>query len=263
MRVATFNLLHGRSLRDGLVDADRLTNAVQTLRADVLGLQEVDRAQPRSGELDLAGLAAAAMGAGDWRFQPALVGTPGEQWRAATANDLATTEPSYGVALVSRLPVRCWRAVPLAAARMRSPVVIPGSHRVLWLHDEPRVGLAAVIEAPTGPMTVATTHLSFVPGWNVVQLRRLVSALRDLPEPQLLLGDLNLPGPLPRLLSRWQGLSQARTYPADKPSVQIDHVLGHGTLPAVLGVETRQLGLSDHRAVVVELSDGPGGLPGS
>ena len=31
------------------------------------------------------------------------------------------------------------------------------------------------METPLGVMTIATTHLSFVPGWNGVQLRRLVS----------------------------------------------------------------------------------------
>ncbi|MGK5523302.1 endonuclease/exonuclease/phosphatase family protein, partial [Micromonospora sp. URMC 107] len=53
MRLATFNLLHGRSLADGLVDPDRLTAAVTALDADVLALQEVDRDQSRSGKLDL------------------------------------------------------------------------------------------------------------------------------------------------------------------------------------------------------------------
>ena len=38
-------------------------------------------------------------------------------------------------------------------------------------HDEPRVLLAAVVDAPFGRLTIATTHLSFVPGWNVWQLR--------------------------------------------------------------------------------------------
>ncbi|MEV6815065.1 endonuclease/exonuclease/phosphatase family protein, partial [Micromonospora sp. NPDC051296] len=52
MRLATFNLLHGRSLTDGLVDPARLAAAVSDLDADVLALQEVDRDQSRSGNLD-------------------------------------------------------------------------------------------------------------------------------------------------------------------------------------------------------------------
>jgi endonuclease/exonuclease/phosphatase family metal-dependent hydrolase len=49
VRLATFNLLHGQSLDDGQVRADRLHAAVAHLDADVLALQEVDRDQPRSG----------------------------------------------------------------------------------------------------------------------------------------------------------------------------------------------------------------------
>jgi endonuclease/exonuclease/phosphatase family metal-dependent hydrolase len=60
--------------------------------------------------------------------------------------------------------------------------------------------IAAVLETPAGPMTVANTHLSFVPGWNGAQLRRAARAVRSLPAPRVLLGDLNLPGALPRWL---------------------------------------------------------------
>ena len=48
MRLATFNILHGRSIQDGVVDLDRLADAIRLLDADILALQEVDRDQPRS-----------------------------------------------------------------------------------------------------------------------------------------------------------------------------------------------------------------------
>ncbi|GAC1329569.1 MAG: endonuclease/exonuclease/phosphatase family protein [Mycobacteriales bacterium] len=256
MRIVSFNLLHGRSLSDGLVDGDRLGAAASALRADVLGMQEVDRGQPRSDGLDLTALAAKAMGAVDWRFVPALVGTPGGEWRAALDEDTTDTGAAgYGVSLASRLPVREWHVIRLPAARVRSPIMIPGTRQVVWLRDEPRVGLAAVLQTPTGPVTVATTHLSFVPGWNGVQLRRLVTALRGLPAPQVLVGDLNMPGGLPRLLTGWRPLARVKTYPVDKPSFQLDHALGHGPLPAVRSAEAIAMPLSDHRALVVELGE--------
>ena len=72
-----------------------------------------------------------------------------------------------------------WLVTRLPSAPVRSPIVIPGPRRkVLWLRDEPRVLIAAVLETPAGPMTVANTHLSFVPGWNGAQLRRAARALR-------------------------------------------------------------------------------------
>jgi endonuclease/exonuclease/phosphatase family metal-dependent hydrolase len=102
-------------------------------------------------------------------------------------------------------------------------------------------------------MTVASTHLSFVPGWNVVQLRRLCRALAPLPGPRFLLGDLNLPGPVPAAVSGWRSLARIRTYPSPEPRVQLDHALASGHLPAVRAVSAVRLAFSDHRALVVEL----------
>jgi endonuclease/exonuclease/phosphatase family metal-dependent hydrolase len=254
MRLVSFNILNGRSLSDGRVDAGRLRDAVKLLDADVLGLQEVDRGQPRSHGLDLTAEAAAAMG-GQGRFAPAILGTPGEQWRPATDGDPADLGPAYGIGLVSRFPVTRWLVTRLPSAPVRSPIVVPGpQRRVLWLRDEPRVLLAAVLETPAGPLTVANTHLSFVPGWNGAQLRRATKALRQLPGPRILLGDLNLPGALPRWLTGWTPLATAPTYPAPDARVQLDHILSHGGgLPPVAGTGAREMVLSDHRALIVDL----------
>lgn len=253
MRLASFNLLHGRSLSDGQVVEQRLHESVLALRADVVGLQEVDRAQSRSDARDLTREVARTMDAQDWRFVPALVGTPGSAWRAAVDGDHDATDASYGCGLVSRYPVKQWHTVRLSAARVKSPIVLPGTSKVIWLRDEPRVGIAAVLDTPLGLMTVATTHLSFVPVWNGVQLRTLCKALEQLPGPRILLGDLNMPPPFPALLSRWQSMAKVPTYPSTEPKVQLDHALGHGVLLPVLSVETPVLSVSDHRALLVEL----------
>ena len=251
MRLATFNLLHGRSLTDGRVVPERLAEAARALDADVVGLQEVDRGQPRSGFADQTAQVARALAADHWRFVPAITGTPGGTWRAATDEDEG--QPAYGVGLVSRWPVTAWRVVRLPAARVRAPVLLPGTRRVVWLQDEPRVGVVAVVETPLGPVTVGTTHLSFVPGRNGAQLRTLTAAMAQLPGPRVLLGDLNLPGPVPRLLTRWRPLARTPTYPAPEPRVQLDHVLASGDLPPVTAVQALPLAVSDHRALVVQL----------
>ena len=253
MRLASFNLLHGRSLSDGQVVEERLADAVRTLDVDVLGLQEVDRHQSRSDARDLTRETARAMGADHWRFVPALVGTPGAAWRAADDDDHEGSDASYGCGLVSRYPVTQWRVTRLPAARVRSPIVLPGSRQVIWLQDEPRVAIAAVLTGPAGVMTVATTHLSFVPGWNGRQLRAVCRALEQLPGPRVLLGDLNMPPPFPRVLTGWRPLAKAATYPSTVPRVQLDHVLASGSLPPVRSVATPVLPVSDHRALVVEL----------
>jgi endonuclease/exonuclease/phosphatase family metal-dependent hydrolase len=178
------------------------------------------------------------MGAVDARFAPALVGTPGEGWRAARAADDGTTGPAYGLALLSRLPVRSWVTVRLPALPMRR------------FHDEPRVAIGADV----GGVTVFTTHLSFLPSWNRVQLSRLLWALRGVPGPQLLTGDLNNRGRLPWLLRGWRPLVDGLTFPADEPRVQLDHVLARRCAPKVATARVAQLPLSDHCAVVVDLS---------
>jgi endonuclease/exonuclease/phosphatase family metal-dependent hydrolase len=266
MRLATFNLMHGRSLADGLVDAERIGAAVAGLDADVLGLQEVDRAQPRSGHADLARIAADALGAEHVLFAPAVVGTPGETFRAATDDDHDGPDPHYGVALISRFPVSQWRVTRLPAAPLRAPIMIPGPRgmRIMLLDDEPRVLIAAVVATPVGRVTIATTHLSFVPGWNVRQLRIVRRALRDLPAPRILLADLNLPGGLPRLFSGWHRLAGVPTYPSPAPRVQFDHVLadrrGFERLARGVDVANPRLPFSDHRPLVVTLRDRPGTL---
>jgi endonuclease/exonuclease/phosphatase family metal-dependent hydrolase len=123
---------------------------------------------------------------------------------------------------------------------------------VIWIPDEPRA--AVVAEFENLRLTVAATHLSFVPGMNVLQLRRLARALADLPGPRLLMGDLNLPGRLPSRITGWHPLVTGPTFPAPAPRLQIDHVLADA-LPAeaLREVEILQLPLSDHRALVVDL----------
>jgi endonuclease/exonuclease/phosphatase family metal-dependent hydrolase len=261
MRLGTFNLMHGRSLADGLVDPARIRSAVAALDCDVLALQEVDVDQPRSGGADLCSLAAEALGAGPagHRFAATVYGTPGESWRPASG-ERPGGEPAYGIGLVSRLPMRTWRVVELGRAPVRAPVAVPGPHgrpRLILLDDEPRVAIVAELATPAGPLTVAATHLSFVPGWNARQLRRLVRALgRPGPRgaPTVILGDLNLPGPLPRALTGWRRLVAAPTYPAPSPRVQFDHVLARGALPPVMATQARQVSISDHRALLVDLA---------
>ena len=250
MRIATFNLLHGRSVDDGRVEPARLCDAVAALDADVLALQEVDRNQPRSHGADLTALAAEAMGAVDARFVAALIGTPGGSWTVATGEE-PERSPGYGVALVSRYPVVSWDVVRLRAARAGLPMWLPGTRRPILVRDEPRVAVTAVIDGPTGPFTVCTTHLSFVPGWNRRQLREVMGTLSGTPEPLVLLGDLNMTARPAARVSGLLPLAAVPTFPVHRPTRQLDHVLVRGGLRATGPVESPRLALSDHRALVV------------
>jgi len=295
MRIATFNVLHGRSLGadgrpvdlppDGSVPPQQpLADAVAALDVDVLALQELDRFQGRSGDVDQAEVAATAMGATDWRYASVLHSreVPGVGWvrernapalRVYGPEDSATLAmiPSHGNALLTRRPVLHWRARRIAGAPAGLPLPTAGLRALHVSRDYPRVAIAAVLDGVRGPFTIVCTHLSFIPGWNVGQLATLHNWLTDLPRPHILLGDLNLPGVIPRavlagtelargvlgrgpIAHRWHDLAKAATFPAHRPLIQIDHVMAAGVPSDAVRVSfAPQAAISDHRALIVEL----------
>ncbi len=246
VRIATWNIYSGRRPGAAAVDPGSFAAAVAALDADLLGLQEVDRAQPRSGGHDLTSLAASAMGAATALFAPALVGLP-QGWRTADGSEPVDV-PAYGVALLSRYPVTGWRTVRLPGAPMPVPYRWPGNRLPSLVRDEARVAIVADVEAPSGPLTVVTTHLSFLPVWNGVQLRRLVRALAPETDRLVLLGDLNMGRRRAERLTGLAPLATGPTYPVHDPNRQIDHLLARGLTSSSGGPVL--LEVSDHHALV-------------
>ena len=248
---------------------EALTAAVAELDVDVLGMQEVDVHQPRSEHMDQPRLAAESMGADHWRFVPTVRGTPGNRGDfhpADTPTRVAAglgepVGPLYGVALVSRLEVTSWHSAIYDAAPIGLPLLVPGSNgkpRFLKVPDEPRAVVAAVVATVDGPVTVATAHLSFVPGYNIAQLRRIRHWLRQFPRPLVLLGDFNLPGRLPERITGFTGIVSQASYPSYGPRVQFDHILVDG-LPEAAVADARasaqalSLHVSDHCAILADI----------
>lgn len=275
LRVATLNLASGRGHDGAVLAAGDLARSVSALAGpggaapDLVCLQEVDVAQPRSAGVDQAALVARALGAVDWRFAPALAGTPGP-WRSWEPVDGRLvgpgpvsgdgTGPLYGIALLSRVPVASWHVLALGSGRGRLPLraVDPRTGRAVWwaFPDEPRVAVAAVL---ADGAVVACTHLSFAPVTAVRQLRALRRWLAALPSPagasavRLLAGDLNLPGAVAARLAGGTALVREATYPASAPRLQLDHVLTVGA-PVSGGGRVLALAGGDHRAVLAEVT---------
>lgn len=232
-------------------DGRPLADAIAGLDADVLALQEVDRHLDRSGRADQALAAASAMGAADWRFASA-----GPGLTVYSAREAGQGEPAAGIALLTRLPVLEWRAIRMAPAWLPVPVKAVGQPGIGLFFDHPRVALAAVLDGPGGPFTVAATHLSIMPPWNAAQLMTIRRWIAPLPRPHLVVGDLNMPGLVPALAlgPRWRDLVRGLTFPAHRPRLQIDHVLAAGLgLDAVRRAEVPVIPVSDHRPLVVEV----------
>jgi endonuclease/exonuclease/phosphatase family metal-dependent hydrolase len=251
MRVATFNILHGRSPDDDAVHVERFARAVGTLGADVLALQEVDRNQPRSQHADLTRVAAEAMAAPEHRFVAALAGSPGSAWLAATGDE-QPDDAAYGIALLSKYPLSAWQVVRLPPVRIRVPMRIGNRILPAWVRDEPRVAVAADVAAPGGDITVVTTHLSFLPRWNRHQLRLLMRAIARRGRPLLLTGDLNMGAATAHRVSGLRPLAVHPTFPAGAPQEQLDHVLVDGDLAASAS-RAVPLPVSDHLALYVDL----------
>jgi endonuclease/exonuclease/phosphatase family metal-dependent hydrolase len=194
------------------------------------------------------------MGAVSHRFVAALAGTPGATWIAATGEEQPGTA-AYGISLLSRFPSTSWQVTRMPALPFPLPMWLPGPRKVLVVREEPRVAVSAVLETPCGALTVVNTHLSFVPGWNRRQLRRLTRDLSALPDPLVLMGDLNLAGDRPASITGYRPLASVPTFPADRPERQLDHILVRGAAAAGgTHAEAVRLPLSDHRALVVQLS---------
>jgi endonuclease/exonuclease/phosphatase family metal-dependent hydrolase len=247
MRLATWNLLHCLDVRTGRLDLGAVAADIAALEADVVAVQEVDRALPRSGGVDHVTELAERLGL-HGVFAPALLGDPSHTWLPGPGSGPDPGGPAYGVGLLSRTPLRDVRrmALPGGGAGERGPddvgKVLPGWDR------EPRV----VLRARVGDLDVATTHLSFQT-WRAVRQLRVATAFAAGvagSRPAVLLGDLNLTLPLlrPALFgSGWVATPTDPTYPSWRPRMQLDHVLRRGT--TVAEVQVAQRGPSDHLLV--------------
>lgn len=267
IRLLTLNLQHGRPVAGapvgeaappgrGPVGPSRALLAaaeqVAAARPDVVLLQEVDRGQRRSGRIDQTALLAEALDLPHHRFAPSLLGSatglrltaPGllpARWRAGRAG--------YGVAILSRHPVRSWHVLRLRGAGLRRR---DGGAPA---YDAGRVALAAVVDTPDGPVTVLTTHLSVEPATARAQLALTAAALSTLPGPRVLGGDLNLDPADVAAVTGLVPLATAPTFTNRRPRRQLDHLLGDGVRAAGPG-RPHHLPVSDHAGLGVDVLPG-------
>ena len=252
-------------------DSDALNRAVHSLDSEVFAFQEVDHFLPRSQSRPQIRDIAESIGARDWAIAPSVIGTPGESWRklSATEPEIITAasthtelmHESYGIGIVSKLPVLSWHRLNLGNSPLGLPLIVPGDEtgrgkpRFLYVKDEPRLALAAVLE---NGFTVVNTHLSFVPGFNMAQLRRVkqwaISIAESTGTRAIVLGDLNLPKNLPVVRSEWRTLVTQSTYPSWGAKIQFDYILVPGIVDITYQVRKFEpTGVSDHLPIGVEI----------
>ena len=163
--------------------------------------------------------------------------------RLATSTRYADAAPgSWGVAIVSRLPVLTTRILDLGR-RPRDR-----AHR--------RV-LVAQVAAPGGTVEIACVHMSHLIHGSPVQIRALGRVLggRSATRGAMILGgDMNCwAPPLRLLLPGWQRAVSGPTWPAWRPHSPLDHLLvGHRL--AVIDGSVESARTSDHLPVVATVA---------
>ena len=273
MRVISWNLLHGQKIpptnsQDWQAEVVSAAKKVaDELQPNFIALQEVDYFQSRSDLTNQTKLVAQSMQLKYWAYLPTLIGTPGEKWRSV--KDLKSSivtessidknpKASYGIALATNWPIKKLYVKKLGRSIVGMPLLIPKDNgkgvRFIYVKDEPRVALIAELE---NGYTIATTHLSFVPGVNVFQLNKLSSYLKKLPGLALLTGDLNLPGNLPSKFSGFKSLISQATYPSWKPKIQFDYIMLRKSeiksVSSIKPIKSTATGISDHTPIGVEI----------
>ena len=244
-----------------------LASAVKKIAPEVLAIQEVDFLLPRSNSANQVHEIAKSMKAVDWAFAPAIIGTPGEKWRALKDSDesiiTAASKPhagGYGIGFATTIPVTAYERIELGRSLVGMPLLVPGSEdgrgkpKFIYVQDEPRVALVAHLE---NGWSIINTHLSFVPGVNFKQLNKLKKWAEKSSEETgnkvVIMGDLNLPKNLPVVASTWKSLVTQNTYPSWGAKIQFDYILTKDSVKKLKVIETTATGISDHLPITVEI----------
>ncbi len=180
--------------------------ALASLDADVIAVQEAWWAADGTAPDDVA---AAADKLGAELIRVPLAGR-------TSLGDLGITpnpdRGSWGIGVLSRLPVTSQETIDLGQA--------PGD-------SNRRAALICTIEAPGGwLLRLVSTHLThrFT---SPVQLYKLTQQLArgDDHLPTVIAGDLNMPRLATWIAAGYAPTVRGRTFPADRPVIQLDHLL--------------------------------------
>ncbi|GAA3496746.1 endonuclease/exonuclease/phosphatase family protein [Streptomyces prasinosporus] len=240
LRVATYNI-HAGAGQDGVFDLDRTARALRGLRADVIGLQEVDvHWGARSDFADEA---------------RALAGKLGMRVFFAPIYDLDPAAPGgerrrFGVAVLSRHPVLAAENHEITRLSTQTPDPVPA----------PAPGFAEVtVDVKGARVHVYSTHLDYRadPSVRAAQVTDMLEVLAADRGPKVLVGDFNAEPAAAELAPLWRHLRDAApggggTYPAADPVKRIDLVTVSPGI-TVAGAEAVATQASDHRPVVADL----------
>ena len=229
LRVLTFNIHHAEGV-DGRIDVARIAQLIRDARADVVGLQEVDRGVERSGRRDLLKEIADLAG-----------------MRFAFGKNLDHQGGDYGNALLTSLPI-------VSEGNRLLPNPTGGEQRGI---------LQVVLDVDGTKVLVLTTHLDHrrADGDRLLGADAMLAALDTWGTgPVVAMGDFNDVPESPAwtrlvkvLTDVWPavGAGDGFTIPVEGPKRRIDWILVRGLEPK--SAEVIKTEASDHLPVLATL----------
>lgn len=231
LRVMSYNIHHGEGL-DKRVDLERIAQLIREARADVVGLQEVDRGCERTQRRDLPAELARLTGM-HVHFEKNIPYQGGE----------------YGNAVLSRFPIK----------RARN------THYQMLRPGEQRGVLQLVLDVGGREILFLDTHLDYRPDdserlLNVQELQEMVRGVGAMPV--IMVGDFNAT-PESRTIANvkafmtdaWDVVGQGNgfTIPVRKPAKRIDYIFVTPATVEPLKIEVLRSEASDHLPLIAEL----------
>ena len=232
LRVMTYNIHHGEGL-DGKVDLERIATLIKEQRADIVGLQEVDKGVERTAKRDLPAELAKLTG-----------------MTCIFSNNYHHQGGEYGNAVLTRFPVKSW-------TNRHYKMLRPGEQRGI---------LQLILDVHGRELVFMNTHIDYRPDdserlSNVEEIRELLKTYAG--KPVVLTGDFN-DTPESRTCTRlaemftdsWAAAGQGDgfTIPVKQPRKRIDYIwLSKGAPLEAKSISVLQSEASDHLPVIAEL----------
>jgi endonuclease/exonuclease/phosphatase family metal-dependent hydrolase len=243
IRVLSYNIHAGKDATRQ-PNLERVAKVIDSLRADVVLLQEVDRGTERSGRVDQVAVL------------ERLTGMHG-----AFAKSLDYQGGDYGIAALSRWPIDSAETVPLPTN--------PPADRASDMY-EPRVAIHLLLSTPAGKLNVLGTHLgaereSTFRDQEARDLLQHIGTHIAPGAPVIIGGDFNSAPEsdihasfAQHFQDSWEkcGSGDGFTFPADTAVRRIDYLYSRGLRCTAAEVVDTQA--SDHRPLLVDFEHSVG-----
>jgi len=227
----SYNIHHGEGL-DQRVDLERIVKLILEARADVVGLQEVDRGCTRTQRRDLPAELARLTGL-----------------QVVFEKNIPYQGGEYGNAVLTKFPIKHSK----------------NTHYQMLRPGEQRGVLQLVLDVRGREVLFMNTHIDYRPDdservMNADELKAIVATAGAMPV--ILVGDFNsVPGSRTHekmkafLADTWElvGQGPGLTLPVLKPTKRIDYVFISAPRIQPLKMEVLHSAASDHLPVVAEL----------